>query len=240
MVWAVAVVLTAIEVLERCGGIAKIELGIADGRVALLPGSVGRLDGASTIEGMGGELVVACRQVGQFLPDVKRTGELLGGLTVVARVGGGDVGACPNGRDVGSLPTHIVSGEGAVLYEEREVGRLVGTSQLELLFLIVRHGSEQLLVALAASGGGAAAKCARCGVVGLGQRVVVGILVIVLHLQDEVLEFLHVGYSLVLSIVVHGSGSGCDSLHLKVRECAVEDLEVVEQGMLHDGISGEG
>ena len=38
---------------------------------------------------------------------------------------------------------------------------------------------------------------------------------------------------------MHGSGTGSDLFHLEVGEGAVEDLEVVEQGVLHDGISGE-
>ena len=213
-VGVVGVVLAAVEVLQRGGDVAQIELRVFDGRVVLLPGGVGWLDGTGAVEGISGELIVACWQTGQFLPDVKGTGELLGRLAVVAHIGCGDIRACPYCWDIRPLPADIVAGEGTVLDEEGEVGWLPGACPLELLLLIVGHGAEQLLEALAAGGCGAAADGTRGRIVGLCQRAVAGILVVVLHFLDQVLEFLQVGNSLEPSIIVHGGSAGCHLLHL--------------------------
>ena len=240
LVGVVAVRIATVEVEQRSLGIAQIEPGVLCGGVAGLPGSVGRRDGSGAVECTGREAVDTGRHVGQFLPDVERARELFGSLAGIACIDDIDGGSGAHGRDVGAFPSYVVARERAIGDEERQVGWLAVACQLQLLLLVGLNSLLQLSVAQQFVGCIAALQGA-CGiVVGACQGFVVGVLVVVLHLAGQYLQVLYVGYAVVHSVVVHGRGLGGYCLHLQRRQRSVEYLQVVEQGVLHDGVAGKG
>ena len=114
---------------------------------------------------------------------------------------------------------------------------LIGTEWMDYkLSLKVVDSLDELLIALTLDRERSAADGTRCCAVGVREVGVAGVLVVVLHLLDQDFEVLQVVQVVEGMVGRHGCCTAGDVAHLCLVERAVEDEEVVEEGVLHDGI----